>query len=101
MRINLPLPELVRVVNASNYKGNPRAVLLLGDTPVLYLDRHVEDEELSSQFFQLALARMFRDYLLETSLPAGDAQGWSPKTDREISTGQYDTLYLHREGEEL
>lgn len=101
--------DQVRVVQASNYKGNPRVYLEIMDTRVLYSDpqalaRHpvfqydvksetrgeepfarVEytvDEERLADFFKAALGRIFARMLLEDMPELAEA--WSTGTDREI-----------------
>ncbi len=96
MKISIPLPAVVQVVNVRNYKGSPRAVLLVDGKQMLYADGHVEDEELASSVFQAALGRMFVHYLKEHEpfLLSYDEGNWSTETDRDINAEQYETTAL-------
>jgi hypothetical protein len=97
MRRTIDLDQ-VRVVQADNYKGNPRVYLEVADAQVLYSDpyqlarsesfRHCVGEdgtvntESLADMFRFQLASMLADALL-THYP-DLASAWSRNTDREI-----------------
>jgi hypothetical protein len=99
--------DQVRVVQADNYKGNPRVYLEIMDERVLYSDpwamasndpeymghyvksedhgtstEHTVDTDALADLFRFRLARIFARLLLEDDPSLGRA--WSTETDREI-----------------
>jgi len=102
VKLEIPLPGSIQVHNVNNYKGNPRTVLTIDGTQVLYRDGHVEDPDTWADIFRSAFARMFIHYLTEHE-PAQlewlrEDNGWAEHTDREIDREQYDTIRLTQEG---
>ena len=89
MNLTLNLPCSIRVVNTENYKGNPRATLLVDDIEVLYLDRHVDYENAVSDSFRYAIARLLGAALLAQN-PSFAEEGWAVETDRELSESVHD-----------
>lgn len=86
MKLTIDLPGAVRVVETSDYKGNPLTVLLLGDTEVLYAGGHQPDDLSAAAWediFQNRLARIFADLLLENN-DGADGGTWH----RESPTGR-------------
>lgn len=94
MRRTIDLDQ-VRVVQADNYKGNPRVYLEIMDTRVLYSDPRElrragylvgdEDEvntDVLADMFRSALSRILARLLLEDRPDLAEA--WSTETDREI-----------------
>src|SRR5580698_4359310 len=92
--------DQVRVIQADNYRGNPRVYLEIMDQRVLYTDPYIlqqkgydsfvkEDEsgilsvdtDWFAELFRSYLARMFADYLM-AKLEVSHA--WSRDTDRGI-----------------
>jgi hypothetical protein len=92
--------DQVRVVQADNYRGNPRVYLEIMDQRVLYTDPYIlqqqgydsfvkEDESGSlsvdtdwfAELFRSYLARMFADYLMAKPEVS---HAWSRDTDRRI-----------------
>ena len=90
--------DQIRVVQAGNYKGNPRVYLEIMDTRVLYSDpRKLHQalmprddeaftEEVDTEFwadmFRNRLARILAKLLIEEDPAIGEA--WSTDTDRGI-----------------
>jgi len=90
--------DQVRVVQADNYKGNPRVYLEIMDQRVLYSDPWAlrdmmmppddeptterVDTDLLADMFRHGLARIFAKLLLEDDPSLAEA--WSTDTDREI-----------------
>jgi hypothetical protein len=84
MKLTLELPDIIRVIAASDIKGNPLTVLLIGDAEVLYASGH-EPGGLEAvhweDIFRTRLARIFANLLLEDGM---DPETWH----RESPTGR-------------
>jgi hypothetical protein len=92
VKIELTLPDLVRVVATADHRGNPLTVLLIGGEEVLYAEGHEPDGLGSAAWegiFQSRLATVLADLLLgsphalDDRTPTGGAV-WH----RESPTGQ-------------
>jgi hypothetical protein len=92
MKLTLELPDMIRVVATSDYKGNPLTVLLIGDAEVLYASGH-EPGGLApatwEDVFRTRVGRIFADLLLGG--PAATNDGTlreKPVWHRESPTGR-------------
>jgi hypothetical protein len=88
MKLTLELPDMVRVVATTDYKGNPLTVVLIGDAEVLYAAGH-EPGGLAAEHwedvFRAHLSRILADLLLPAvNHRHPDEQLWT----RESPTGR-------------
>jgi hypothetical protein len=88
--------DQIRVVQAANYKGNPRVYLEIMDQRVLYTepgnlpdhylseDGETVDTDALADLFRGLIGRFFGQLLLEQYPDLIREMSWSPSTDREI-----------------
>jgi hypothetical protein len=67
MKLTLELPDIIRVIATSDYKGNPLTAVLIGDAEVLYAAGHEPGglaPEHWEDIFRTHLSRILADLLL-------------------------------------